>query len=74
MDAMTVTIIAQVAGQMVTYEAQIHTLEGSKHVGSEPKVTNERALHDVQSPTRIIVRSFIDSTQGNNILFLFIIY
>jgi hypothetical protein len=58
---------------MTTYEARFHTLEGSRVVTSEPEVTNKRVLHDLGSPGCLIVRSSIDSTQGNNILFFIII-
>jgi hypothetical protein len=73
MDAMTTAITVQVAAHMTTYEAQICTIEGSRLVNFEPEVTNERALHDLGSLARLIVKSSIDSTQGNNILFFIII-
>jgi hypothetical protein len=58
---------------MAAYEARIRVLEGSKHVSSKPKVTHDRASHDVGSPVRVIVKSSVDSQSGNNILFLFLI-
>ena len=73
MDAMTAAITTQFATQMAAYEARFRTLEGSKVVTSKPEVTNERALHDLGSPTHLIIRSFVDSTQDNNILFFIII-
>ena len=74
MDEITDAITVRVASQMAAYEARTHLLmEGSRQVGSEPEVTNERILHDLGSPAHVIVKSSVDSTQGNNILFLFII-
>jgi hypothetical protein len=48
--------------------------EGYRVVTFESKVTIERALQDVGSPARIIIRSSVDNTQGNNILPFIIIY
>jgi hypothetical protein len=70
---MVAAIAVLVATYMAAYEARIRKLEESKHIGSEPEVTNERALHDLVSPACVIGRSSINSTQGNNILFLLII-
>ncbi|KAE8022702.1 hypothetical protein FH972_008483 [Carpinus fangiana] len=42
-EAIIAAITAHVAAQMTAYEARICVLEGSRHVSSEPKVTNDRA-------------------------------
>jgi hypothetical protein len=72
MDAMTVAITEQFSQQMATqavaYEEHFRMLKGYRVVTFKPKVTIERALQDVGSPARIILRSSADSTQGNNIL------
>ncbi|KAE8055921.1 hypothetical protein FH972_012730 [Carpinus fangiana] len=64
-EEITVMITTQVAAQMVAYEAQIHVLEGSKHVSSESEVTNVRASHYVGSLARVIVRSSADSRSND---------
>ena len=71
--ATSTAITTQVDAQMAAYVAQIRGLEESKHVSSEPEVTNARASDDLESPARVIVRSFVDRRSGNNILFLFLI-
>jgi hypothetical protein len=63
MDAMIVVITAQfttqMAAQTAAYADHFHMLEGYRVVTSEPKVTIEKALQDVGSPTRIIIRSSV---------------
>ena len=56
----------QMAAQMVGYKAYFRSLEGSTLVSSKLKVTPKRVVHNLESPTRHIIRSFADSTQGNN--------
>jgi hypothetical protein len=63
---------AQLDAQVAHYEERFHSLEEYRVVSSELEVTIERALQDVGSPARIILRSSADSTHGINIL-LFII-
>jgi hypothetical protein len=63
----------QMAAQTAAYEDRFRTLEGYRVVTSKPKVTNEKALHDLGSLARLIVRSSVDSTKGKNILFFIII-
>jgi GTPase Era involved in 16S rRNA processing len=80
LDAMTAVLTeqfsqrmaAQLDAQAVHYEECFRSLKGYRVVTSELEVTTERALHNVGSPARIILRSSADRTQGNNIL-LFII-
>jgi hypothetical protein len=66
-------ITRRFAVQMVAYDARIRSLEGGTVVSSELKVTTERTGHNLRSLTRPIVRSFEDSTHGNNQVFFFII-
>jgi hypothetical protein len=73
MDAMLAQVIEQMATRMEALEAKICVLEDSRHVSSEPEVTSVRALHDFGSPTRVIIRSSVDSRVGNTIFFLFLI-
>jgi hypothetical protein len=72
MNAMTAAITEQfsqqMAAQAAAYEEHFRMFEGYRVVTSESKVTIERALQDVGSPARIIIRSSVDNTQGNNIL------
>jgi gas vesicle protein len=58
----TQQMVAQLADQAALYEEQFRSLEGYRVVISKPEVTI------VGSPARIIPRSSVDSTQGNNIL------
>ncbi|KAE8076917.1 hypothetical protein FH972_015536 [Carpinus fangiana] len=51
----TTAITEQVAAHMAAYVARIRVLEGSRHVSSEPKVTNDKASHDLGSPARVSV-------------------
>jgi hypothetical protein len=73
MDAMSATITERFAAQMAAYMARFHSLEGSKVVSSESKVTTERVVHDLGSSAYNIVRSSADSTQGNNQVIFFIL-
>jgi hypothetical protein len=67
MDEITRRFVAQ----MTAYNARFQSLEGSIVVSSEPEVTTERTVHDLGSPARPIVRSFTNSTHGNNqVIFL----
>jgi hypothetical protein len=66
-------VAEQMTAQMAAYEAQIRVLEGFRLVTSELEVTNFMALHDLGSPSRIFVRSSVDSRSDHNILFLFLI-
>ena len=59
---------AQLDAQTALYEERFHSLEGYRVVTPELEVTTVRALQDVGSPARIIIRSSANSTQGNNIL------
>jgi hypothetical protein len=59
--------------QMVAYDAQIRVLEGFRLVTFGSEVINVMAPEDLESPTRVIVRSSVHSQLGNNILFLFLI-
>jgi hypothetical protein len=66
MDAMSAAITEQFAAQMAAHEARFHSLEGSTVVISEPEVTTEKAVHNLGSSARHIVRLSTNSTQGNN--------
>jgi hypothetical protein len=71
MDAMSAAITKQFTAQMVAYKARFCSLKESTVVSSKPEVTTERAVHDLGSFARHIVRSSTDSIQGNNqIIFL----
>ena len=68
-------ITKQFAAQMVAYDTRFWSLKGTTVINLEPEVTTERGVHDLGSPARPIVRSSVDSTQGNNqVIFLLSIY
>jgi hypothetical protein len=56
MDAMSAMITERFAAQMAAYETHFRSLEGSIVVNSEPKVTTERAVDDLGSLARHIIR------------------
>jgi hypothetical protein len=76
MESLTATITEQFTQHMATqlwdqaalYEERFRSLEGYRVVTSAPESTTEKALHDIGSPARIILRASVDSMQGNNIL------
>jgi hypothetical protein len=64
---MAMHLAEQLATKDVAYEAHFRVLEGL--ACSDPKVTNVKAPHDIESPTYVIARFSVDSRSGNVISF-----